>query len=140
VTTENFLPVNVFAAVTVTPGSNTLPLRTLPKIGNVIAADLGGSCALARHITHTAQIRASAMKTISPRKNFFNWATPPDSAESQVSMDLAATLPEDSGLHSSLASASTAPAGSRSLLWAQRRRLPACHARRCDRRAEYQPS
>ncbi len=34
VATENFLPVRVFAAVTVTPGSGVFPERTVPLISN----------------------------------------------------------------------------------------------------------
>jgi len=34
VATENFFPVRVFAAVTVTPGSGVLPERTVPLIWN----------------------------------------------------------------------------------------------------------
>jgi hypothetical protein len=52
VATENFFPVSVFAAVTVTPGSGVLPERTVPLISNelgcVVAVTVGvcgGVCA-----------------------------------------------------------------------------------------------
>lgn len=37
VATENFFPVSVFAAVTVTPGSGVFPDRTVPLISNELA-------------------------------------------------------------------------------------------------------
>jgi len=43
VATENFFPVSVFAAVTVTPGSGVFPARTVPVISNEVAAGCAAS-------------------------------------------------------------------------------------------------
>jgi len=110
VTTEYFFPVNVFAAVTVTPGNNILPFRTLPEIWKVATVVAGGSCATAKHTQHTAPISANATTTITARKKPFNWAAPEAFAATPAEKSFLALSPVYHPC-SSLVAAATFPEG-----------------------------